>query len=205
MALRTLVKVNSINNLSHARFCAGIGVEFLGFNLCPGHEGFLSVQKFVELTGWLAGIKIVGEFFDAKPADILETVKSQELDYLETTQLDSLDELNQLQIPLILRLTLNSRTQPPGLAKTMNQTSQKVDYFLIDGDLNKRSPTVTELAQLGASHPLLLGAGITAQSVHHLLDQSPIAGIALSGGSEIKPGYYDFDQMAEILESIETD
>ena len=205
MALQTLVKVNSINNLSQARFCAGIGVELLGFDLCPTHPGFVPLQQFEELTGWLSGVKVVGEFFDSTPSLIMEKIKSHELHYLETTIPANLKQLHQLGIPQILRLTLTAQTQLDGLRRIMDQKAQFVKLFLIDGDLITSSLDLSELSQLGANHSLLLESGVTCQSVLDLLDQSPIAGIALSGGREIKPGYYDFDQMAEILESIEVD
>ena len=33
MGLRTSVIVNGVNNLSDARYCAGMGVDVIGFNL----------------------------------------------------------------------------------------------------------------------------------------------------------------------------
>ena len=36
MALNTLTAVTEINNLSDARYCAGMGVDIIGFNLAAG-------------------------------------------------------------------------------------------------------------------------------------------------------------------------
>ena len=41
--LKTLIKVSNINNLSDARYCAGMGVEMLGFSMDE-----LSIEKFKE-------------------------------------------------------------------------------------------------------------------------------------------------------------
>ncbi len=205
MSLPTLVKVNSINNLSEARFCAGIGVELLGFNLCPSDPGFLSFQSFDELTGWLSGVKVVGEFFDAIPEQVKVAVDCCPLDYLETTMPEYLDELGHFEIPLIYRIDLDGHMELSDIRSLMDQHGQRVDLFLLEGESRASGPTIHELSQLGAGHPLLLGSGVTIQSVGKILNSAPIAGIALSGGREIKPGYYDFDQMAEILESIEVD
>ena len=53
--LKTKVKVSSIENLSDARYCAGMGVEWLGFPLA------MPVEKLEEIRNWLAGVQIVGE------------------------------------------------------------------------------------------------------------------------------------------------
>ncbi|MFM1835376.1 MAG: hypothetical protein RJA04_63, partial [Bacteroidota bacterium] len=48
--LKTLVKVSAITNLSDARYCAGMGVDLLGFPL-----GKISIDQFTEIRNWLAG------------------------------------------------------------------------------------------------------------------------------------------------------
>ena len=48
MPLKTIVKVGSITNLSDARYCAGMGVEMLGFNVVAGHESFIDAKKYQE-------------------------------------------------------------------------------------------------------------------------------------------------------------
>lgn len=37
MALKTFVKISGVNNLSDARYCAGMGVNQLGFNIEDKH------------------------------------------------------------------------------------------------------------------------------------------------------------------------
>ena len=41
MGLKTLVKVSEVNNLSDARYCAGMGVEMIGFSLDENHPKFI--------------------------------------------------------------------------------------------------------------------------------------------------------------------
>jgi hypothetical protein len=62
--LKTKVKVSSIENLSDARYCAGMGVEWLGFPLA------MPLEKFAEIRNWLAGVQIVGEASGLKPEEI---------------------------------------------------------------------------------------------------------------------------------------
>jgi phosphoribosylanthranilate isomerase len=56
MALSNLVKVSNIKDLSNARYCAGMGVELLGFD-----TDTMSIETFSEIKNWVTGIKIVAE------------------------------------------------------------------------------------------------------------------------------------------------
>jgi phosphoribosylanthranilate isomerase len=59
--------------------------------------------------------------------------------------------------------------------------------------------------EIAENHKILLGFGVEADNVLDLIDSSSISGIALKGGDEIKPGYKDFDALADILEAIEVE
>ena len=73
MSLKTFVKVGNITNLTDARYCAGMGVNQLGFNV---EDPNFTVEKFKEITGWLEGIEYVAEF-DKLAADKVITAVEQ--------------------------------------------------------------------------------------------------------------------------------
>ena len=61
-------------------------------------------------------------------------------------------------------------------------------------------------AQLVCEMPVVLTKGITAETVNHQLDNNiSLKGIGLQGGNEIRPGFKDFDTLADILEAVEID
>ena len=64
MTLRTLVKISSVNNLSDARYAAGMGVELMGFNLDESSGNIVAPEQFRAITGWISGVKLVGEITD---------------------------------------------------------------------------------------------------------------------------------------------
>ncbi|HLK97845.1 MAG TPA: hypothetical protein VK364_08760, partial [Hymenobacter sp.] len=61
------------------------------------------------------------------------------------------------------------------------------------------------LQRLASRYPVLLGTGISANNIHHLLTNLPVRGIALSGGYEEQPGNKEFGELMDILEAIEED
>src|SRR5688572_3598128 len=85
MPLKTLVKVGSITNLSDARYCAGMGVEMLGFATIQGQKNYLSPIKFQEIRGWITGPLIVAEVYGIYSrealASILENYKPDLLEF----------------------------------------------------------------------------------------------------------------------------
>ena len=44
--LKTIVKVSEVNNLSDARYCAGMGVEYIGFSMDN-----VPFEKYKEMRG----------------------------------------------------------------------------------------------------------------------------------------------------------
>jgi phosphoribosylanthranilate isomerase len=51
----------------------------------------------------------------------------------------------------------------------------------------------------------MIGFQIDRQSIHAWIDETDIFGISLKGSTEIKPGFKDYDELADILEEIELD
>jgi phosphoribosylanthranilate isomerase len=58
---------------------------------------------------------------------------------------------------------------------------------------------------LALKYPVPLGFGFGAANIHFLLGELPIKGIAMHGTREIKPALKDFDELAQVLEAIETE
>jgi phosphoribosylanthranilate isomerase len=60
MLTRT-VKISNVTNLSDARYCAGMGVEMLGFSIDEDSPNYISPKKFEDICSWLAGVTLVAE------------------------------------------------------------------------------------------------------------------------------------------------
>ncbi len=196
MALKTLVKVGEVNNLSDARYCAGMGVELIGFQLENDHEKFVDQNTYKAITGWLEGVKFVGEFESSSFESIQEAHKNYEFDFVQVADPSIVEEVKKLEIPVILKTNLQDWEALP---KTLD-----ADYLLVESEKEQLSDDdKVKLEEVAQSLPVILGFGLEADSVADLLDNSAIKGIALKGGEEIRPGYKDFDELADILEAIE--
>src|SRR5688572_18265306 len=75
MALKTFVKLNSITNLTDARYGAGMYVNLLGFDLNGNTSNSITPDTFREITGWVSGVDFVGEFTHDSSLDLFEVLK----------------------------------------------------------------------------------------------------------------------------------
>ena len=221
MALKTFVKISAINNLSDARYCAGMGVDMLGFALEPINPDSISPEKYTEIIGWLSGVKFVGEFEQSNLKQINEILENYPINALQIANEAVIAEIQHKKekadledfIPIIFKINISENNQKSlnfeDLSTLFEKYKRTVTYFLLeDPDKITISFSQNELEQLkklAARFPIILGSGFSKNNVNDLIDNYKISGISLKGGAEIRAGYKDFDDLAEILEIIEID
>ena len=197
--LRTLIKVSNINNLSDARYCAGMGVEMLGFSMDE-----LSFEKFKEMRSWLAGVKVVGETDSQDILKIIELNETYQPDYLQVSTFQNIAEIQKIGKPIILKVDFASANLP-ALFQT---TKESVKYFLLENSDDFGIIDEGILSQLDAwsfQYPLILGFGVKESNANSLLEQTQLSGFALKGNKEIRPGFSDSEELMNILEILETE
>ena len=200
MALQTLVKVSNITNLSDARYCAGMGVELVGFVMDTFSDDYVPSEKMKEIKSWLAGVKIVGETQSSDYNEIKSLVQSYEIDILQISDASLLPAITDLGKPIILKVDADSAY----LEDELERYSQFVSYFLIEGE-ELTEFLVYHLKEYAFNYPIILGFDITAEKLLSVLEEIPVKGIALKGSQEIRPGYKDYDELSNILELLEID
>jgi phosphoribosylanthranilate isomerase len=197
--LKTLIKVSSINNLSDARYCAGMGVEMLGFSMDD-----LSFEKFKEMRGWLAGVKVVGETDSQDILKIIELNETYQPDYLQVSNFQNIAEIQKIGKPIILKVDF-ATANLPALFQT---TKSYVEYFLLESSDDFGVIDESVLSQIDAwsfQFPIILGFGVKESNANDLLEQTQISGFALRGNDEIRPGFGDSEELMNILEILETE
>lgn len=196
MALKTFVKVSTVNNLSDARYCAGMEVDLIGFSLEKENPNYISPESYKELTEWLSGPQYVGEFENYSSDEIIETLQSYNIDLVQTTDVNQLEKLKNLDLPIILKSGIDELGQlPVGL---------DITYLLITSADDKISTEqISKLQEIAAHYNVLLASGINEKNVEAVIKEAQVTGIALQGGDELRPGYKDYDELADILEALE--
>ena len=200
------VLVRGINNLSDARYCAGMGAQGLIFTLDANLPGAVDAATARELTGWVAGVDIIGEFGYVAGAEINRLVEECGL----TGVLLRLDRARQawpqgLAVPALVEVPstviINKTHYEAAIADLTAALPAGFAFFT-----TPPQPYPTDYAYwhtLARQAPLWLAgpadpteAAQAAQYVHP-------AGLILSGGDEIKPGLRDFTELEAVFEALE--
>lgn len=190
MALKTFVRVSGINNLSDARYCAGMNVNELGFNIEENHSNYTDQEKFKELSEWLSGVEFVGEITDDS-TDIAQCIEGYALNAIQ------IESLGQIEAAMATGLPVSFIADNPEDAKEA--------WLLSDSKLSFVLIKSSEANTISAELPTLINDGFSAANLDSILDEVQPKGIVLEGGNEIRPGYKDFDELADILELLEID
>ena len=188
MPLKTVVKVGNISNLSDARYCAGMGVEMLGFSVMEGQANYVSPELFQQIRGWISGPKIVAEIYGIESADQLANLTDHYLpDYFELTAEQYKAHREAINIPCIVSVT----------HENIRSVSIKAgDYLLLAEE------EISVLKSLPHTQPVLVKTS-SGKDVNVMLEQYPVSGLALNGSPEIRPGYKEYTELSEILEQLD--
>ncbi len=189
MALKTLVKVGSITNLSDARYCAGMGVDFLGFRVVPDQANVMAPKTFQEIRGWITGPQIVAELYGVRDRQQLESILVEfQPDFLEF----SLEEWEFLAPapPLPFLLSIKPSDELPA-------NMPKPAYLIVNAPDDSFSRFLPQ-------HEIL-AAVASKIKLDESLTLTGVVGVCLTGGYEIRPGLKAEDELPEILEALEID
>jgi phosphoribosylanthranilate isomerase len=186
MPLKTLVKAGNISNLNEARYCAGMGVDLLGFRVIEGKPDYVSPKLFQEIRGWISGPEIVAEVQGLESVEQLSAViRDYAPNYIELTDSEYALHAAGLTLPCIVDITTSESI------KSLNKTDG-IAYFVVDDASRVRIN----------SSPFLLKINSTTNLLEKIKLPS-VAGIALNGSGETKSGVKDYDELADILELLD--
>jgi phosphoribosylanthranilate isomerase len=196
MSLVLPVKLSKVTNLSDARYGAGMGVQFMGFCMSPDNPHRVSPEEFTAITGWLSGPEYVGEFDEGTPfTTIVDTAKLYEVYWVEIHDEELVQSLQNVGLKVILTVDVAKLASIKAIPDYLLVYSY-ADSFSVNEHLNM-------LKNINKKVPVLLASGLEAGKILSWHEASALSGVAIAGGEEIRPGYKDFDEIADILEVLE--
>lgn len=205
MPLIVPVMVRGINNLSDARYCAGMGADSLTFRLDPAFPDALTPETVQELSSWVAGVQLIGEF-DALPIDQINVLAQQcGLHAVLLHRRHTPDELAQLGMPALRAINWVPDMLPEDVDLLLREQAPHYGGFVIaTAPQPLPNPAeVTRLTEHARMYNIWLGAGFAPDNLRSYVEAVNPAGIVLQGGDEIKPGLRDFDEMEAVFEQLE--
>ena len=205
MNLKTFVKVGNISNLSDARFCAGFGVDMLGFNIDPTSENYISTESVLEIIGWIAGTDIVVECGALTLTQIKDIQTEYKFPFLQVDTIKLVNDLNAGSTPLLLRQTINSTAQLENLLTQSNEFASKIKFLVISCSNESLYAELDNIiAQNTSSLSIIKGYGVDKDKiVNQLSNMKGLSGLELKGSHEEQAGFKEYDELADVLEALE--
>jgi len=189
MSLKMKVKVGGITNLSDARYSAGMGVDWLGFPTAA-----LSPTAYKEIINWVSGPELVLEVPPGSPN--LEEVRTKYPGhYVQVT----VQDLGLIKANSDLQFWVTLKAQDwPQYREAIAQLSN-ISWLEIQASAEQSE----WVAQIQNQRPVIWAFGNDLSI--EVAERSGVAGIALQGGHEEKPGLRNYAELADVLEQLEVD
>ena len=184
--LITKVKVGKVTNLSEARYCAGMGVDFLSFPISS-----IDPKTYQEITGWVAGPMFGIEV----TKEDLEKFSLYNADFIQTSP-ELIDRM-----PRDKKLIVNMDVTD-WLKEKAKLTAAKSNILFIELSAPSFDRSVQLVIDEARKEFEVLIKSSSSQDLEHIL-KLPIAGISLEGSSEVKVGLKEYP-LSEILEQLES-
>ncbi|MBX2946912.1 MAG: hypothetical protein KF725_13840 [Cyclobacteriaceae bacterium] len=197
MGLKTTVKVGSITNLSDARYCAGMGVELLGFNGVEGKPDYINPIQFQELRGWFVGPKVVLEIYGIdNPEEYHTLLENYQPDMIELSCHELL-KLRPKDIPLVLALQAEQYYDQPAVLRDFKSV---IKILQVPASTDK-----SIIREISSHFMVLLDVETGVEPDVEFIRNTPRVGISLKGSAEEKAGYKSYDTLSAVLDRLDQD
>jgi len=205
--LTTLIKASRVAHLTDARYFAAKEVDYLGFNLEEGTEGYLDPMYMKAIREWVQGPKIVGEFSRTPIRVVSEAAAFYGLDVVQVSARNYGPDLSELEgLEVILEIEVGQ----DGLLfskAALQALAAQVDVFLFNFSQAKVSKSTFYAEkdfwqEVFVIRPSLLQADIPAVDWPEILETLGLAGLSIVGGEEEQVGVKSYDQIDDVFESL---
>jgi phosphoribosylanthranilate isomerase len=200
--LKTNVLVKNVTNLHDARYCAGMGVEYISMPVAGSSDTILSAEQIKEIGEWLSGIQIIGDTGDTWAEGLGEYILSG----IETENSQLVKKFADYNKPVILTLQITKEDiQSPSFRGMLDQLKDETTFFILLCEGGYESYDIQLIKEINEEHSVFWGFPFLVDNIATFLDEIDPHGIVLQGSKEIKTGLNDFDHLADMLEALDTD
>lgn len=199
--MRAQVYFHHCHTLSDARYAAAEGFEFIAFSIDPTQADFPGMAKLKEIAGWVSGPRLVGQFPANTPlAVIRDATAFLGLEAIELPHPVSAETAKLLEMPILVRIPWEENTN------TMAQYLEQGHLLILESHLSfdqliKHSQTA-EIKTLCEQYDMILACNFNADTLTEALESWTPYGIALRGGDEERPGWYNYEQLESLTEVL---
>ncbi|MBX2819459.1 MAG: phosphoribosylanthranilate isomerase [Rhodothermaceae bacterium] len=206
----TKLKICGITSLADARYCAGAGVDYLGFIQYESSPRYIEPSQAKEIIGWLYGPEPVGVFVNESATSINHAVAEVGFTHAQIHGDYEPEFFNDIKAKTIKAVSIHPHTTPEDLQVHFSRYADSVDYFLLDtAKAGLWGGTGTafnwEIAKEIVQHyPTFIAGGIDASNILQVIEALHPYAVDLASGVEESPGVKDFDKLADLFDAFQS-
>lgn len=204
----TRLKICGITTLADARYCAGAGVDYLGFIQHPESPRYIAPEQAKEIIGWVYGPETVGVFVNEPAASINRIAAGAGFSMVQVHGDQEPGFFDALDRPAIKALSIRPDTDAGALAEEMARFAPFVDYFLLDtakaGQWGGTGTTFdwAVAREVVEAYDVFVAGGLHAGNIRDVIETLHPFAVDLASGVESAPGVKDFDRLAALFDAF---
>jgi len=200
--MSTRLKICGITTLKDALDCAGLKVDYLGFNFFTGSPRFISYEKAHSIIQELPSeTKSVGILVRPKLNDVFDIIEQSGVALVQIMEPQDFTEFSQIPVPVII----TKRIKDTATDKFELNGAQMILLDTYTPNELGGSGKIFDWSMIPESIPreeLVLAGGITPDNVKEALLQVRPAVIDVASGAEIEPGIKDMGKVKRLIAVI---
>lgn len=202
------LKICGITELEDARYCAGAGVDYLGFIQHEESPRYVDAGHAAEIIDWVHGPQPVGVFVNEPAEAVNETAEEAGFAYAQLHGNEPPALCAEVETPVIKAVRVLHDASATQLRTFMAPYEEHVDHFLLDTHSTSLWGGTGEsfnwrlARELAADFPLFLAGGIDAENVGEAVRTMRPYAVDLSSSLEDTPGKKSFEKMERFFETF---
>ncbi len=196
MTPKKFIKIRGVNNLSDARYCSGMMVDVIGFNLDANQKDSVNIDSFKAITKWIQGPQIAGEFDNMELELIRKYLSRIDLDIIETSNPSFLAPLIDTGKVIYLKINLDSLVNEKALFNKIKEGKTANKIVIYSPEKSNNETLLKNLLNYSKDEQIINGFNLDLSQI----DYWP--SIEIMATPEDKPGYKDYGEVMDILEYI---
>ena len=199
MSLKYFVHVSSVSNLSDARYCSGMMVDSIGFNLDENSPYKLSIDSVIEISNWINGVKIIAEFNNSSDEYINSILDKKKFDGIQVDLTKSTKRIIKISNENIIVKISDPKLINKHINSYMNKNFPSSNTIFIDNLTNQNKNL---LERIDNNFLVVINPYDKINEISSFIEVNNY-GLLLKGTDEIRPGLKDYDSLSDYLDSID--
>jgi len=188
---RIPIKVSGISSLTDARYCAGMGVQYLSICFDESGNTIMDPNAFQAIRAWIEGVEWMGEFSGKDPVLLQQIADTWHISSWIIKHPELQKEVCLIDLTFIMSATeSNCENRETENLEIEIQTTEKKDTSLLK-------------AGIGSSQIRILKNPSSVEEIVQLHNLFPELVFNLNSSEEDRPGWMDLSHLQDILEELE--